>query len=307
VDQINDLAGFVAVAETNSFAAAARRLSITTAGVSKSVLRLEARLGVRLFTRTTRRVALTSEGERFYARSRDILESLAEAEAEIKDAATDIRGRIRIDMPAVFGDRYVLPELAKFRDQHPGVMFDIRMSDTISNLVEENVDLAVRFGDLSDSRLKFRNIGPSRMATCASPAYLAKRGVPKSVDDLSKHDCISFVFRSSGRAYKWRFNVDGATTEFQPNTNHAVNDILAYHRLALLGEGIIQDLASNLLDDVSSGRLVEILKHNSADAFPLALVWPAGRHQTQRVCALIDFLTPQLQAVIKVANSRRKT
>ncbi len=290
MEQFNDLACFVAVAETKAFAAAARRLSASTSGVSKSINRLEERLGVRLFTRTTRRVALTSEGEGFYARSREILEALADAENELTDASTALRGRIRIDMPIVFGERHILPLLVEFRNLHPRVDLDIRMSDTITNLVEENIDIAFRFGEGRDSRTIAKQLSLARLVTCASPEYIARKGKPLSIAELEEHDCIAYQFRSSQRVFKWRFVANGVEVEQEPHTGLVVNDGAAHRRLALLGAGIIQDLNFTVDQEIASGSLVEILKTHSVKAFPLSIVWPSGRHQPKRVRALIDFL-----------------
>jgi LysR family transcriptional regulator, regulator for bpeEF and oprC len=302
MDQFNDLACFVAVAETRAFAGAARRLGASTSGVSKSINRLEERLGVRLFTRTTRRVALTAEGQLYYARSRDILEALAEAEGELADASAALKGRIRIDMPIVFGERHIIPLLTAFRERHPGVELDIRLSDTITNLVEDNIDVAVRFGDLGDSRIMAKKLGVCRLITCASPAYLKARGTPKTIDDLSSHVCITFQFRSSGRSFNWRFSANGKTVEIDTSTSLLINDGSAYRRLALLGAGIVQDLNVNVAEEIANGSLIEILKPHSVKAFPLSIVWPAGRHQTKRVRELVDYL----QQNLKRPNSRSK-
>jgi LysR family transcriptional regulator, regulator for bpeEF and oprC len=294
MDHLNDLGCFAAVAETKGFAPAARRLGLSTAGVSKSVIRLEARLGVRLFTRTTRRVALTAEGERFYLRCKTILEDVAAAESEIIDTAKTLKGRIRIDMPITYGERHVLPLLAEFKKTNPEITLDIRMSDTFTNLVEEGVDLAIRFGDLNDSRLKVRKLRGTRLVTCASPAYLSKHGVPLNIVDLGQHVCVSFVFRSSGRQFQWRFKAAGRTVEFNPQQGLAVNDGGANRRLALLGACLIQDLDVNVAQELAAGDLFEVLETFSTEAFPIAIVWPAGRHQPTRVRALIDHLTHAL-------------
>jgi LysR family transcriptional regulator, regulator for bpeEF and oprC len=294
MEQFNDLSAFVAVAETKAFASAARRLTASTSGVSKSINRLEQRLGIRLFTRTTRRVALTAEGEQFYARSRDILEALADAESELTDASLALRGRIRIDMPVVFGERHGIPALMVFREQHPGVELDIRLSDSVTNLVEEKIDLAIRFGKLGDSRIKAKRLGIGRLVTCASPSYFDKRGKPQTISDLKVHDCIAYQFRSSQRLFNWRFLANGSVIEIEPKTSIIVNDGAAHRRLALLGAGIIQDLDYSVGEEIKSGHLIEVLSAHSTPAFPLTLIWAAGRYQTRRVRALIDFLSAKL-------------
>jgi LysR family transcriptional regulator, regulator for bpeEF and oprC len=315
MDPFNDLAVFAAVAETRAFSAAARRIGASTSGVSKSINRLEEELGVRLFTRTTRRVALTAEGEQFYPRCRDILEALSEAKAELGEASAALRGRIRIDMPIVFGERHVLPLLAGFRAEHPGVDLEIKLSDTITNLVEDNIDIAVRFGDLADSRIKAKRIGLSRLVTCASPQYLTKHGWPQNISDLERHQCLSFQFRTTGRLYRWRFKANGTALEFAPRLGITVNDGAAYRQLALLGTGIIQDLDTSVQQELEAGTLVEVLKPFSSEGFPLSIVWPDGHHQTRRVRILIDHLTSGLQRgrptglhqAIQPRNSNTKT
>jgi LysR family transcriptional regulator, regulator for bpeEF and oprC len=293
--QLDDLASFIAVAETKGFATAARRLGLSTAGVSKSVLRMEERLKVRLFTRTTRRVTLTPEGERFYSRCRVILDDLSDAESEITDTTSILRGRIRFDMPITYGQRHVLPALMTFRARHPQVELDLRLTDTMTNLVEEGVDVALRFGDLHDSRFIARNLGSPRLVTCASPSYLAERGIPRTLDDLSHHTCMSFLMQGSGRLLRWRFEVEGKVIELNRKQDLIVNDGGAHRRLALLGAGLIQELDWNVAEELANGSLVECLAAFSSRAFPLAIIWPAGRYQPRRVRALIDHLLENLR------------
>ncbi|MGL4488366.1 MAG: LysR family transcriptional regulator [Rhizobiaceae bacterium] len=295
MNQLNDLACFVAVAETLGFAPAARRLGASTAGVSKSVLRLEDRLKVRLFTRTTRRVALTEEGKTFYRRCRAILEDIAQAESEVLDTSQALQGRVRIDMPIVFGERHVVPVLAEFHALHPEIQLHIRLSDTFSDLIEEGIDLALRFGELDDRRFVAKQLGIQRLVTCASPAYLLAHGTPGSLEDLENHVCIALSFRSTGRVFNWRF----ASSAFHPPELIVVNDGAAYRRLALLGCGIVQDLEANVREELQNGWLIELFEPHSVAAFPLSIVWPGGRKQPHRVRALIDYLTTELSPRLK--------
>jgi DNA-binding transcriptional LysR family regulator len=291
--QLNDLASFTAVAETKGFTPAVRRLGISTAGVSKGVLRLEERLNS-LFTRTTRRVALTPDGIRYYARCKAILEALAEAESEITDAASALRGRIRIDMPITYGERHVLPVLAEFKIEHPHVDLDIRLADTYSNLVDEGIDIAIRFGGRDDNRFVARKLGLCRLVTCAAPNYFTKYGTPKTLDDVAQHSCIGYRMRSSGHLFRWRFKNGSETVELDATQSVAVDDGAGYRRLALLGAGLVQDLHVNVAEELAAGTLVECLKKHSSPAFPLAVIWPAGRHQPHRVRVLVDRLIAAL-------------
>ncbi len=291
---LNDLTSFVAVAETSGFASAAKRLSVSKAGVSKSITRLEERLSVRLFTRTTRQIALTPEGQRFYRRCRAILDELQEAERDVADMAGALSGRICIDMPSIFGECHVLPILADFKQQHPGIELDIRLSDNFTDLIQEGIDLAVRFGELTDSRLVGRVLKKPVLVTCATPDYFTKHGMPQTIEDLDRHSCIGFKFRSTGRAFIWRFESAGEAIGFMPKAGISVNDSAAYRQMALLGSGIIQDLDVNLQASIADGRLLTCLPQNQVSAFPINLVWPAGRYQPIRVRELINALISKL-------------
>jgi DNA-binding transcriptional LysR family regulator len=280
---MNDLAPFAAVAEAKSFAAAARRLRLTTAGVSKAVIRLETRLGARLFTRTTRRVALTAEGAEFYARARDILDRLAEAEAEVGGGARGLRGHVRITAPVLIGQQVLAPMLAGFRSSHPAITLDVRLTDGFSGLVEEGIDLALRLGGLADSRLVARRLAATRFATCASPVYLARFGEPGSVDDLRAHSCVTYVVQGSGKPFAWRFAGD---VRFEPERGVLVGDGGANRAFAVAGSGLIQEIDVAVGPDLKAGSLVEVLGHLAAPGPPLSLVQPAGRFVPGRVRAV---------------------
>lgn len=294
MDQLDDYAVFVAVAETEGFSAAARRIGATTSGVSKSVNRLEDRLGVRLLTRTTRRVALTDEGRRFYERARDIREAIAAAEEDARDAAEVLKGRIRIDLPTVFGRRFVAPLLLAFARAYPTVDLDIRLDDRPSDLVGTGRDLAVRFGDLADTGLRARRVGLARPATCASPAYLDEHGWPPSIEDLKAHSCATYVFKGSGRPYQWRFMIEGEPVVFDPPQSLCVDDGDLHRMVALSGLAIVQDLRFHFLDDLQDGTLVELFAAEAGRGMPIQIVYPEGRHLPRRVRALIDHLATGL-------------
>ncbi len=295
MEQLNDLAVFVAVAETSGFSAAARRLGVTTSGISKSVGRLEERLGVRLFTRTTRRVALTEEGARFYDRARRILADIADAEEDIKASAGTLRGRIRIDMPVLFGQKFVLPLLLRFRSQYPAIDLGMRFHDEVRNLVAAGVDLAIRMGDLADSDLYARTIGRTQFITMASPAYLDAHGAPRTIDDLDEHICAAYYMKSSGRLFRWRFRDKGKLRYYDPPLRLAVNDGHAYHMVARSGLALVQDLAFHFAADLQSGELVQVLKRHVAPGLPISIIYPEGRHLPKRVRALLDYLIAGLK------------
>ncbi|SHG91432.1 LysR family transcriptional regulator [Marivita hallyeonensis] len=294
MDQLNDLSVFVAVAETSSFTAAAQRLGVTSSGTSKSVGRLEARLGVRLFTRTTRRVALTEEGERFYTRARSILDDIAEAETEVQDSQVDLRGRVRIDMPSMLGQLCIVPLLLDFKRANPGVDLDMRFNDQFSDLVEQGVDLALRIGELTDSSLRARKVMETRWITCAAPAYIEARGMPKEPNDLHHHECATYIFKGSGRPFQWRFASEHGSLQFEPPQHLCVNDGNAYLAVARSGLAIVQDLSFNVAADLKAGTLVHVLSDYTAIGPPISLVYPEGRHLPRRVRAVFEFLAQEL-------------
>lgn len=293
MDQISDLAAFRAVAETRSFSASARRLRLTTAGVSKAVIRLETRLGVRLFTRTTRRVVPTAEGEEFYVRACDVLDRLAEAEAEVGSGVRALAGEVRIAAPVLIGQQVLAPILADFRRSHPDIVLDVRLSDAFADLVGGGVDLALRFGELEDSGLVARRLASTRFVTCASPDYLARHGTPATADDLSGHPCVTYVVQGSGRPFPWRF-AGGVT--FAPGRAVLVGDGGANRAFAITGSGLIQEIDVAVRPDLRSGALVEVLADQSASGPPLSLLQPAGRFVPRRVRAVADRLIAELGA-----------
>jgi LysR family transcriptional regulator, regulator for bpeEF and oprC len=296
VDPLSDLSVFAAVAETGSFTSAAQRLGVTASGTSKSVGRLEARLGVRLFTRTTRRVSLTEEGERFFARTRNILDSIAEAETEIQNKQAQLRGRVRLDMPAMLGQLRVVPYLLDFKRQNPGVELDIRFNDQFSDLVEQGFDLALRIGDLSDSNLRARKVMDTQWLTAAAPAYIAAFGAPARPSDLSAYTCATYFFRGSGRPFRWRFKDEQGSVSFEPPHSIGVNDGNAYLAVARSGLALIQDLSFNLAADLEAGTLVQVLAEHACAGPPVSLVYPEGSHMPKRVRAVFNFLAERMPA-----------
>lgn len=285
MEPLPDLAAFTAVCETRSFSAAARQLRVTTAAVSKAVMRLEARLGVRLLTRTTRRVVPTPEGEELCLRARDILDRLAEAEAEIGEGAARIRGPVRIAAPVLLGQQVLAPILGRIQDEHPDLVLDIRLGDGLVNLVEDGIDIAVRIGEPADSRLTLRRLGATRFLTCAAPAYLGRFGTPLRIDELDRHRCLTYVVQRTGRPFPWRF-AGGVT--YEPRRSVLVGDGGANRAFALAGLGLIQDLDRALEPDIRAGALVPVLAAQAAEGPPLSLLMPSGRFLPRRVRSVAD-------------------
>ncbi len=291
MDQLSDLGAFVAVFEAQSFSAAARRLQVTTAGVSKAVIRLESRLSVRLFTRTTRRVVATEEGNEFYRHARDIINRLSEAEAAIASGSQGLSGVVRIAAPVLLGQNVLAPLLSELRALHPAIVLDVQLTDAFTAIIDQGVDIALRFGSLQDSSLIGRKLCDTRFVTCASPAYLARYGAPTKVSDLQAHDCITYVVNRSGKPFAWRFK---AKREFMPVRSVIVSDGGALRAFGLAGHGLIQEIDVAIAPDLESGLLVQVLQDSISDGPALWLLQPAGRNVTRRVRTVVDGLVTRL-------------
>ena len=281
MQSLDELSAFLAVAETQSFSEAARRLRLTTAGVSKAVARLERSLAVRLFTRTTRRVAATPEGLRLLPHARELLARADDARQALQAAHQAPSGHVRLAAPVLLGQQRLLPMLSTLRQQLPGLAFELSLSDQFVDLAGGGFDLALRFGELADSGLVARPLARSRFITCASPAYLARHGRPARIADLAGHACVAYAVQTSGRVFDWRFS------RGRMHTPHSdllvVNDGGANLAAALAGIGLIQDIDLALAPELAAGRLEAVLVDEATAGPPLALVRPGGRYLPERV------------------------
>ncbi len=288
MDATSDLRAFVRVLDRGSFSSAAKDLGITPSAVSKLVSRLEDRLGVRLLERSTRRLALTAEGERFLARARRIVADIEEAEAEVMQARGAPRGILRINSGTAFGLHQLAPALADFLARYPEIDVDLSITDRLVDLIEEQADIAVRSGHIPEGPLIQRKIADLQRVICAAPGYLERRGTPKVAADLKNHDCIVVAGPGLSRwPFKTRSGIDVVDVRPRVTTDNAE----AALRLAIEGAGIIR------LSDVIVGsplrdrQLVALLTDSHhVEPFPLAAIYPAGRQRLPRVAVFIDFL-----------------
>ena len=292
IESLSGLAAFSVTVEAGSFAAAGRKLGLSASAVGKAVERLEQRLGLRLLNRTTRSLALTGEGEILYQYVVRILKDLQEAERELQLAQKTPRGRLKISVPTVLGRKVVLPALRDFQDQFPDVTIDIHLDDVKVDLIDGGYDLVLRLGDLEDSSLLARRVGPHRFTTCASPDYLAKRGTPLTPNDLAAHCCIHYRFPTTGRAEVWAFKSDRPSHPVQPAI--VLNDGEALAAAAIGGLGIIQAPDYLVSEDVAQGRLVPVLEPFTDERGSIWLVWPPMHAQVPRVRAFIDFIAGRI-------------
>jgi DNA-binding transcriptional LysR family regulator len=289
------LAIFVKVAERRSFVRAAEELGITQSGVSNAINRLEDQLGVRLLARTTRRVGLTEDGAAFFERCRQVLAELEEAELVLREARLKPIGRLRVDLPVSFGRLKVVPLLGAFRARHPELELAISLTDRYVDLIEEGVDVCVRFGVLQDSSLIARRLTGTQFRVVGTPSYFSERGRPKTPDDLVRHDCLAFTRHDARLARDWRFARGGAETSVTPKGTMSFSDGAALCAAALAGYGIAQIHDYYIDEALAAGRLEAVLEKFRPAADPIWLVYPQARHLSPRVRAFVDFMSSQLR------------
>ncbi len=281
----------VAVAE-GSFSAAGRCLGLTPSAVSRTIDRIEARLGVRLLLRSTRALALTAEGEAYLRAARRILADLDDAEQVIADQGAP-RGRLRVSAAQAHGRLSIVPLLGDFVRLHPHILVDIGLADRLVDLAAGQADVAIRFGPLADSPLTARKLGESRRVIIAAPAYLAKHGTPQAPEDLHGHNCLNFNFRRAEPTWPFR---DGAREYSLPvRGNIEANNGETLGQLAAAGVGIARVGAFSIADEIASGQVVPILEdYNPGDVEAIHAVFAGGANTPARVRVFVDFLVERL-------------
>ncbi len=286
---------FCLVAQHGGFTAAARAQGLTTPAISRAVARLEKRLGVRLFTRTTRQVRLTDAGERYYQQCREALDQLKEAEREVTGRQQSAAGLVRISLPTSYGHFRILPILPAFLRRHPGIRVDAQLTNRNVDFADERFDLAVRGRVPPDSGLVARRLEDAALVIVASPGYLREAGRPRSLADLESHECVQFVLPSSGQSVPWLV-IDGEQPRTLITTGRlrCHDDILGPITLARAGAGLIQTYRFLIEADLRDKRLVEVLPRHAGASRPFSLVYPGKRHVPARVRLLIDYLVDAL-------------
>jgi DNA-binding transcriptional LysR family regulator len=291
-ERLKGIEAFVATADAGSFTAAAERLHLTNSAVGKAVARLEARLNTRLVERTTRRLTLTDAGTAFYRICVRVLDELEAAEQVLAAERLEPSGRLRVDLPATFGRLMVMPLLLSFIERHAAVQPHISFTDRFVDVVEENIDVAVRIGgpDQWPSNLGHRFLGTERLIFCAAPSYLARRGTPTSITELAGHDAVTYG-RADGSPSTWRITHGTGPVERRPVEGRiVVGHGEAQVAAVVAGYGIAQ-LATWLVEaPLREGRLVQLLPDATTDGLPLHLVWPLSRQLLPKVNALLAHL-----------------
>lgn len=288
------MAVFVRVVEAGSFSEAARLLSMTPSTVSKLVVRLEDRLGVRLVERSTRRLSLTREGTFFYERSQAVLAAIDETEEAIARGGKQPDGVVRISASVSFGTRALEPLLPAFWKKFPKVVLDLSLSDEIVDLYLDRTDVAFRVGRLAPSNLVARKVGTARRKIVGSPDYLARRGTPRTPEDLIAHDCLGFNFRRASAV--WPLAEGGRIVEREIAGSLLANNGETVGRMALAGVGLGRLGDYHVRDYLARGELVEVLADSAlTDTEDIHALCPATRHMPQRVRVFLDFVVPRLQ------------
>jgi DNA-binding transcriptional LysR family regulator len=298
VDRLETMRVFVAVAEEEGFAPAARRLAMSPPAVTRAVSALEERIGARLLYRTTRAVRLTEAGSRFLVDCKRILGEVDEAEAAAAGSHAEPRGQLGITAPVLFGRMFVAPILLDFLAGHPLVTARILLVDRILDLIDEGLDVAVRIGHLPDSSLSAVRVGSVRRVVCASPGYLAARGTPRTPADLAQLDVIAFS--PSGSPPEWSFGpgLDPGSADIgvAPLPQMMVNIADVAIAAAIAGRGLTRVLSYQIGPDLAAGRLRIVLEEFEQPPLPIHVVHAEGRRAAARVRAFVDFAADRLRA-----------
>lgn len=292
-DRARSLEIFAAVADAGSFSAAGRRLDLTPSGVSRTIDRIEARLGVRLLLRSTRALTLTAEGQAYLQAARRILSDLDDAEQEIADQGAP-RGRLRVSAALSHGRLGVVPLLGQFVRRYPHILVDIALTDALVDVAGGQADVAIRFGPLADSLLTARKIGETGRVIVASPDYLARHGTPRVPEDLHRHNCLNFNFRRAEPT--WPFRRDGQDFALSVQGNIEANNGETLGQLAANGVGITRVGAFSVAAELASGALIPLLEaFNPGDAEPIHAVFVGGANMPARVRVFVEFLAESLR------------
>ncbi|WP_188796929.1 LysR family transcriptional regulator [Dyella nitratireducens] len=289
---LNGMGVLCAVVDTGSFAGAGEALDMSQPGVSRAIARLEARLGIRLFDRTTRSVSLTDEGHRFYAQVMPLLSGLEEAASMARQGRTAVRGRLRVNMDPFFSRMTLGPKLGAFLQKHPDLELELVTRDRLGDMVADGFDLAVRFGEPQPSSLIARKLLETRILTVASPAYLKHHGRPPAPADLAKdgHTCIQYRDPETGRLFEWEFHRGRKILPVATRGALTVNDVGTMHSVCVAGYGIAQVMAFGVEPLLASGKLIDLFPDWPDERFPLYALYPSRHYVPAKTRVFLDFV-----------------
>ena len=297
MNKLEAMSTFVRVVERGSFSAVARELQSSQPNISKLIRALELTLGGRLFARSTRRLALTDEGQRYYAECRQILAAVDAAEHSFKSGQEEIAGPLCVGTSVSFGRTWLAPRLRAFLEQHRGIRVHLQLNDKNEDLLGEGIDVAFRFGALHDSSLVARRVGDMPRAVFASPAYVAQHGAPRTPAELIAHNCLVFTMLPTRNAWTFakargkpvKAKRDSESTTVSVNGNATSNSSEAIREMVLAGMGISLSPAWQFADDLAQGRVVQLLPDYVAPALAIHAVF-SGHRQSARVAAFVDYI-----------------
>lgn len=306
---LNGMSIFVAVVEAGSFAAAAEHLDMSQPGVSRAIARLETRLDIRLFDRTTRAVSLTDEGRRFHRQITPLLAGLEDAAATASGSATAVRGRLRVNLDPFFSRLMLGPRLEAFLAQYPELTLELVTRDQLGDMVVDGFDLAIRFGVPRDSAMRARKLLDTRILTVAAPAYLARHGRPLHPRELGEggHTCIDYRDPETGRPFKWEFHRKTQRVSVETQGRLIVNEVGTMLSACLAGYGIAQVMALGTEQLLADGQLVELFPDWPDERFPLHALYLSANHPPARTRAFLDFVVSLTDGAGAAVVPARKT
>lgn len=291
MDKFQEMRTFVAVVDAGSFVGAAEALNLSKTAVSRLVADLEARLGVRLLHRTTRKLSLTPEGEVFHERCQQLVDGVAEAEAELSTHAGEAIGQLRVNVPVSFGLLHMAPLWPAFMTLHPRVVLDVTLSDRVADLIDEGIDVAVRITRLQASTLISRHLTSTRLMLCASPEYLRRHGTPTHPSELAKHSVIAYSLLAMGDLWEFtRLQDSAAPISVKVSPRMRTNSGDTCTAAALQHMGMVLQPSFLVSSHLASGALVEVMPEYRSIELGVYAVYPSKKHLTPKVRVLIDFL-----------------
>lgn len=288
MDKYQEMRAFVGVVDSGSFVGAAEALGMSKPTVSRYVGELEARLGIRLLHRTTRKLSLTEEGEVFHARCKEVLATVDEAEAEITSHRSEVAGQLKLSVPVTFGELHLAPLWGPFMARHPKVTLDVSLSDRTVDLVDEGFDAAVRIARLPASSLISRKLSSTRLVLCASPKYLKRHGAPRHPDELASHAILNYSLLATGD--NWEFDGPKGHVVAKVSSRFRSNSGATCRAAALQHLGIILQPTFLVAEDLRSGALVELLPQYRSSEIGVYVVYPTRKHVPPKVRMLVEFL-----------------
>jgi DNA-binding transcriptional LysR family regulator len=288
MDRFREMESFVAVVEAGSFVAAGESLRLSKAAVSRSVIELEKRLGARLLQRTTRRLSITEAGRAYYARCKQILAELDEADSAVGAVTGHPFGKLRINAPFSFGIQHLAPLWGPFMARYPDVELEIDLSDRLVDVINEGYDAVIRISRMNDSTLVNRKLASTRVIACATPQYLAQHGHPETLEDLAHHSIIGYSYATLGDT--WRFDTDQGEREIVTRPRVRANNGDTCRAIVLAHQGIAMQPDFMVGSDLASGRLVDALPGFRGPDIGIYAIYPSRKHLSVKVRVLVDFL-----------------